>query len=71
MSPDEVIGQVLSVMKTQAVPYLAVYTALRPSQVRQTDTQTDTQGPSTLPVALLHEPYWRNDPEVTAALTTS
>uniref|UniRef100_A0A8C5ANZ5 ATPase H+ transporting accessory protein 1a n=1 Tax=Gadus morhua TaxID=8049 RepID=A0A8C5ANZ5_GADMO len=31
---DEVIGQVLSIMKTQSVPYLAIYTALQPSQVR-------------------------------------
>uniref|UniRef100_A0A672HA14 ATPase H+ transporting accessory protein 1 n=1 Tax=Salarias fasciatus TaxID=181472 RepID=A0A672HA14_SALFA len=30
---DEVIGQVLSIMRTQAVPYTAVYTALRPSRV--------------------------------------
>ncbi|CAL8255351.1 unnamed protein product [Arctogadus glacialis] len=29
---DEVIGQVLSIMKTQSVPYLAIYTALQPSQ---------------------------------------
>ncbi|XP_061758844.1 ATPase H+ transporting accessory protein 1a [Nerophis ophidion] len=29
---DEVIGQVLSVMKTQSVPYTALYTALRPSR---------------------------------------
>ncbi|XP_062247404.1 ATPase H+ transporting accessory protein 1a [Platichthys flesus] len=29
---DEVIGQVLSVMKTQSVPYTAIYTALRPSR---------------------------------------
>ncbi|XP_051805169.1 ATPase H+ transporting accessory protein 1a [Acanthochromis polyacanthus] len=29
---DEVIGQVLSIMKTQAVPYTAIYTALRPSR---------------------------------------
>ncbi|XP_029975085.1 ATPase H+ transporting accessory protein 1a [Salarias fasciatus] len=29
---DEVIGQVLSIMRTQAVPYTAVYTALRPSR---------------------------------------
>ncbi|KAG7519057.1 hypothetical protein JOB18_000587 [Solea senegalensis] len=29
---DEVIGQVLSTMKTQAVPYTAIYTALRPSR---------------------------------------
>ncbi|CAL8366842.1 unnamed protein product [Lota lota] len=29
---DEVIGQVLSIMKTQSVPYVAIYTALRPSQ---------------------------------------
>ncbi|KAG7278457.1 hypothetical protein CRUP_038752, partial [Coryphaenoides rupestris] len=28
----EVIGQVLSTMKTQSVPYVAIYTALRPSQ---------------------------------------
>uniref|UniRef100_A0A3B4BCP6 Uncharacterized protein n=1 Tax=Periophthalmus magnuspinnatus TaxID=409849 RepID=A0A3B4BCP6_9GOBI len=30
---DEVIGQVMSIMKTQAVPYTAIYTALRPSKV--------------------------------------
>lgn len=30
---DEVVGQVLSIMKTQAVPYTAVYTALRASRV--------------------------------------
>uniref|UniRef100_A0A671YZM3 ATPase H+ transporting accessory protein 1a n=1 Tax=Sparus aurata TaxID=8175 RepID=A0A671YZM3_SPAAU len=30
---DEVIGQVLSTMKTQSVPYTAIYTALRPSRV--------------------------------------
>uniref|UniRef100_A0A8C6SNX5 ATPase H+ transporting accessory protein 1a n=1 Tax=Neogobius melanostomus TaxID=47308 RepID=A0A8C6SNX5_9GOBI len=30
---DEVIGQVMSIMKTQAVPFTAVYTALRPSRV--------------------------------------
>ncbi|XP_008316308.2 ATPase H+ transporting accessory protein 1a [Cynoglossus semilaevis] len=29
---DEVVGQVLSIMKTQAVPYTAVYTALRASR---------------------------------------
>uniref|UniRef100_A0A3B4TWC4 ATPase H+ transporting accessory protein 1a n=1 Tax=Seriola dumerili TaxID=41447 RepID=A0A3B4TWC4_SERDU len=32
---DEVIGQVLSIMKTQSVPYTAIYTALRPSRVSQ------------------------------------
>lgn len=30
---DEVIGQVLNIMKSQSVPYTAVYTALRPSRV--------------------------------------
>uniref|UniRef100_A0A3B5BDM8 ATPase H+ transporting accessory protein 1 n=1 Tax=Stegastes partitus TaxID=144197 RepID=A0A3B5BDM8_9TELE len=30
---DEVIGQVLSIMRSQAVPYTAIYTALRPSRV--------------------------------------
>uniref|UniRef100_A0A3Q0RQN9 ATPase H+ transporting accessory protein 1a n=1 Tax=Amphilophus citrinellus TaxID=61819 RepID=A0A3Q0RQN9_AMPCI len=30
---DEAIGQVLSIMKTQSVPYTAIYTALRPSRV--------------------------------------
>ncbi|XP_036447934.1 ATPase H+ transporting accessory protein 1a [Colossoma macropomum] len=30
---DEVIGQVLNIMKGQSVPYTAVYTALRPSRV--------------------------------------
>ncbi|XP_076132796.1 ATPase H+ transporting accessory protein 1a [Alosa pseudoharengus] len=30
---DEVIGQVLSIMNSQAVPYTAVYTALQPSRV--------------------------------------
>ncbi|XP_051516386.1 V-type proton ATPase subunit S1-like [Myxocyprinus asiaticus] len=30
---DEVIGQVLSIMKAQSVPYTAVFTALRPSRV--------------------------------------
>ncbi|XP_072553457.1 ATPase H+ transporting accessory protein 1a [Salminus brasiliensis] len=30
---DEVIGQVLNIMKGQSVPYMAVYTALRPSRV--------------------------------------
>lgn len=29
---DEVIGQVMSIMKTQSVPYTAIYTALQPSQ---------------------------------------
>ncbi|XP_034392592.1 V-type proton ATPase subunit S1 isoform X2 [Cyclopterus lumpus] len=29
---DEVIGQVMSTMKTQAVPYTAIYTALRPAR---------------------------------------
>ncbi|XP_051282268.1 ATPase H+ transporting accessory protein 1a [Dicentrarchus labrax] len=29
---DEMIGQVLSTMKTQSVPYTAIYTALRPSR---------------------------------------
>nr|XP_046252356.1 ATPase H+ transporting accessory protein 1a [Scatophagus argus]XP_046252357.1 ATPase H+ transporting accessory protein 1a [Scatophagus argus]XP_046252358.1 ATPase H+ transporting accessory protein 1a [Scatophagus argus] len=29
---DEVIGQVLSTMKSQSVPYTAIYTALRPSR---------------------------------------
>ncbi|KAM9855310.1 ATPase H+ transporting accessory protein 1a [Aulostomus maculatus] len=29
---DEVIGQVLSIMKTQSVPYTAIYTGLRPSR---------------------------------------
>uniref|UniRef100_A0A8C6SHY6 ATPase H+ transporting accessory protein 1a n=1 Tax=Neogobius melanostomus TaxID=47308 RepID=A0A8C6SHY6_9GOBI len=33
---DEVIGQVMSIMKTQAVPFTAVYTALRPSRVSTT-----------------------------------
>uniref|UniRef100_A0A665TCB5 ATPase H+ transporting accessory protein 1a n=1 Tax=Echeneis naucrates TaxID=173247 RepID=A0A665TCB5_ECHNA len=32
---DEVIGQVLSIMKTQSVPYTAIYTALQPSRVSQ------------------------------------
>ncbi|KAG7471855.1 hypothetical protein MATL_G00102460 [Megalops atlanticus] len=30
---DEVIGQVLNIMKAQAVPYTAIYTALKPSRV--------------------------------------
>lgn len=30
---DEVIGQVLNIMKSQSVPYTAIYTALRPSRV--------------------------------------
>ncbi|KAG9269846.1 ATPase H+ transporting accessory protein 1a [Astyanax mexicanus] len=30
---DEVIGQVLNIMKGQSVPYTAIYTALRPSRV--------------------------------------
>uniref|UniRef100_A0A673Y8A7 V-type proton ATPase subunit S1-like n=1 Tax=Salmo trutta TaxID=8032 RepID=A0A673Y8A7_SALTR len=30
---DEVIGQVMSIMKSQSVPYTAVYTAMRPSRV--------------------------------------
>ncbi|KAI7789797.1 putative V-type proton ATPase subunit S1 [Triplophysa rosa] len=30
---DEVIGQVISIMKTQSVPYTAVFTALQPSRV--------------------------------------
>ncbi|RXM93532.1 V-type proton ATPase subunit S1 [Acipenser ruthenus] len=30
---DEVIGEVLSILKSQAVPYTAVFTALRPSRV--------------------------------------
>ncbi|XP_061635094.1 ATPase H+ transporting accessory protein 1a isoform X2 [Phyllopteryx taeniolatus] len=29
---DEVVGQVVSVMKSQSVPYTAIYTALRPSR---------------------------------------
>ncbi|XP_062316445.1 ATPase H+ transporting accessory protein 1a isoform X1 [Osmerus eperlanus] len=29
---DEVIGQVMSIMKAQSVPYTAIYTALRPSR---------------------------------------
>ncbi|XP_006810623.2 V-type proton ATPase subunit S1-like, partial [Neolamprologus brichardi] len=29
---DEVIGQVLNIMKSQSVPYTAIYTALRPSR---------------------------------------
>uniref|UniRef100_A0A673Y8W9 V-type proton ATPase subunit S1-like n=1 Tax=Salmo trutta TaxID=8032 RepID=A0A673Y8W9_SALTR len=29
---DEVIGQVMSIMKSQSVPYTAVYTAMRPSR---------------------------------------
>ncbi|XP_072306301.1 ATPase H+ transporting accessory protein 1a [Eucyclogobius newberryi] len=29
---DEVMGQVMGIMKTQAVPYTAIYTALRPSK---------------------------------------
>ncbi|XP_020511225.2 ATPase H+ transporting accessory protein 1a [Labrus bergylta] len=29
---DEVIGQVMSIMKSQSVPYTAIYTALRPSR---------------------------------------
>ncbi|XP_041860702.1 ATPase H+ transporting accessory protein 1a [Melanotaenia boesemani] len=29
---DEVIGQVLSIMRTQSVPYTAIYTGLRPSR---------------------------------------
>uniref|UniRef100_A0A8C6SGB6 ATPase H+ transporting accessory protein 1a n=1 Tax=Neogobius melanostomus TaxID=47308 RepID=A0A8C6SGB6_9GOBI len=36
LSYDEVIGQVMSIMKTQAVPFTAVYTALRPSRVSTT-----------------------------------
>lgn len=32
---DEVIGQVLSAMKAQSVPYTAIYTGLRPSRVSQ------------------------------------
>lgn len=31
---DEVIGQVISIMKTQSVPYTAMFTALQPSRVR-------------------------------------
>lgn len=34
---DEVIGQVLSTMRAQAVPYTAIYSGLRPSRV---STQT-------------------------------
>uniref|UniRef100_A0AAZ3Q8R1 ATPase H+ transporting accessory protein 1a n=1 Tax=Oncorhynchus tshawytscha TaxID=74940 RepID=A0AAZ3Q8R1_ONCTS len=30
---DEVIGQVMNIMKSQSVPYTAVYTAVRPSRV--------------------------------------
>ncbi|XP_036390134.1 V-type proton ATPase subunit S1-like [Megalops cyprinoides] len=30
---DEVIGQVLNIMRAQAVPYTAIYTALKPSRV--------------------------------------
>ncbi|XP_041092932.1 V-type proton ATPase subunit S1-like [Polyodon spathula] len=30
---DEVIGEVLSILKSQAIPYTAVYTAVRPSRV--------------------------------------
>lgn len=32
---DEVIGQVIGIMKSQSVPYTAVFTALQPSRVRQ------------------------------------
>lgn len=30
---DEMIGQVISIMKTQSVPYTAMFTALQPSRV--------------------------------------
>uniref|UniRef100_A0A8C2XEA4 ATPase H+ transporting accessory protein 1a n=1 Tax=Cyclopterus lumpus TaxID=8103 RepID=A0A8C2XEA4_CYCLU len=39
---DEVIGQVMSTMKTQAVPYTAIYTALRPARVRRTGSRMNT-----------------------------
>ncbi|XP_006625671.2 V-type proton ATPase subunit S1 [Lepisosteus oculatus] len=46
---DEVIGQVLNVMKTQAVPYTAVYTALRPSRViREVSLAVESLGRSLL-----------------------
>ncbi|KAJ8257258.1 hypothetical protein GJAV_G00183660 [Gymnothorax javanicus] len=32
---DAVIGQVLDIMKAQAVPYIAIYTALRPSRMAE------------------------------------
>ncbi|CAM9124154.1 unnamed protein product, partial [Lampetra planeri] len=42
---DEVIGQVLSIMKTQWVPYTAIYTALRPSrEAASLSMETDLGG---------------------------
>ncbi|XP_054648740.1 ATPase H+ transporting accessory protein 1a [Dunckerocampus dactyliophorus] len=41
---DEVIGQVLSIMKTQSVPYTAIYTALRPSREAPSLSMESTLG---------------------------
>ena len=34
LSPDEIIGKVLSFVKTKDAPYTAIYTGLKPSRVR-------------------------------------
>ncbi|MBN3300963.1 VAS1 ATPase, partial [Amia calva] len=49
---DEVIGQVLNIMKTQAVQYTAVYTALRASRViREVSLAVESLGRSLLQAA--------------------
>uniref|UniRef100_I3KC00 ATPase H+ transporting accessory protein 1a n=1 Tax=Oreochromis niloticus TaxID=8128 RepID=I3KC00_ORENI len=41
---DEVIGQVLNIMKSQSVPYTAIYTALRPSRVTSLSVEAGLGG---------------------------
>ncbi|XP_051955301.1 V-type proton ATPase subunit S1-like [Xyrauchen texanus] len=45
---DEVIGQVLSIMKAQSVPYTAVFTALRPSRVIEASPAVHSVGSRSL-----------------------
>ncbi|MGH0158606.1 UNVERIFIED_CONTAM: hypothetical protein FKN15_035530 [Acipenser sinensis] len=63
----EVIGEVLSLLKSQAVPYTAVFTALRPSRViREVSLAVENLGRSLLqappkPAAAPHPPVMYNN----------
>ncbi|MGH0187327.1 UNVERIFIED_CONTAM: hypothetical protein FKN15_024597 [Acipenser sinensis] len=63
----EVIGEVLSILKSQAVPYTAVFTALRPSRViREVSLAVENLGRSLLqappkPAAAPHPPVMYNN----------
>ncbi|XP_033863064.3 V-type proton ATPase subunit S1-like [Acipenser ruthenus] len=64
---DEVIGEVLSILKSQAIPYTAVFTALRPSRViREVSLAVENLGRSLLqappkPAAAPHPPVMYNN----------